>query len=530
MPQVYTLSLVPVLAVALLLFFTTALHTSNARGLAIYNLAVALWAGALLMVHFEPVATLGQRLVPVGALAAAGYLHAAYDFTRQDDYRLVWGAYAIAGLLLALGILFPGALYDPLSLGAGPWYWESVALATVGLSVPLYQLARTFEQVDPSRHSQFAALFAAGFFGYMGASTNTAFLAHGIRHPFGMLMVLGSLLILAHVVRGHQQARARRLLERSLLYAAVTAFLSAGFLFAVYLLMVPDDEPVRATWGFSAFLFLAMALLAFEPLRQHVFELVGRSLVTEAASASQLAAELAHQEERADQAERLAEIGVLTAAVAHEVRNPLGVLSAHLKILERRGADADTVADMRAQIARAGRFVDDLLRYGRPRPLALRVVELTPTVELAISTATRALSTPASVDWEISGAAVVEADQAQLMQALVVLIENALLALADVEQPRGRVRIEAAECVRVLVEDNGPGLPDAISDRVFEPFVTGRKRSEGPGTGLGLAIARRIIERHGGTLEAAPSDLGGAAFRLELPKHQPVLAAATAKE
>ncbi|MFT7623738.1 MAG: hypothetical protein ACI9WU_002921, partial [Myxococcota bacterium] len=183
LPQVYLLSLVPVLAVALLLFFSTALHAQRARGLAIYTLCVAVWAGALLMVHVPSLAHIGQRLIAAGAVAAAAYLHAAWEFTEQQDYRLVWGAYAVSGFIMAIGIAVPGAMYDPVSLGAGPWYWESIALAAVALGVPLYQLALAFERVRPDQRTQFAALFAAGFFGYMGASINTAFLAHGVRHP-----------------------------------------------------------------------------------------------------------------------------------------------------------------------------------------------------------------------------------------------------------------------------------------------------------------------------------------------------------
>jgi signal transduction histidine kinase len=78
--------------------------------------------------------------------------------------------------------------------------------------------------------------------------------------------------------------------------------------------------------------------------------------------------------------------------------------------------------------------------------------------------------------------------------------------------------------VRVVVEDNGPGIPDSIRERLFQPFVTGRGReSARPGTGLGLAIARGIAERHHGKLSAGRSELGGARFELELPRSQPVL-------
>src|SRR5262249_23714277 len=116
-------------------------------------------------------------------------------------------------------------------------------------------------------------------------------------------------------------------------------------------------------------------------------------------------------------------------------------------------------------------------------------------------------------------------------------IENALLAVTEAgragqEAPRPpRVRVTCrteGDLLRVSVEDSGPGIPPHIAPRLFEPFVTGRKR-EGArsGTGLGLAIARGIVNRHGGAISAGVSaTLGGASFQVELPRYQPVLAVA----
>lgn len=108
----------------------------------------------------------------------------------------------------------------------------------------------------------------------------------------------------------------------------------------------------------------------------------------------------------------------------------------------------------------------------------------------------------------------------------MVLYENAILALADEEDGRILTKVvDDAERVKVLVEDNGPGLPTELSDALFEPFVTGRKR-DGPrtGTGLGLAIAKRRVERHHGKISAgSSSSLGGASFTITLPKEQEML-------
>ena len=189
---------------------------------------------------------------------------------------------------------------------------------------------------------------------------------------------------------------------------------------------------------------------------------------------------------------------------------------------------------MRAQIERAERFVEDLLAYGRPRPLELRMVDLRPLIDLAWSTSRQGLgddAAPLTLDNQVDEAAVIEVDQAQLSQALVILFENAHWALAETHDPMLRVRLTIdADAHVVRIADNGPGVDPALRDSLFDAFVSGRKR-EGrkAGTGLGLPIARRIVQRHRGhlILEDSPA---GACFALMLPRHQPVLGALAAKD
>ncbi len=537
MTPLYAYSLIPVLCVALLLFFTAALRGRRARGLAAYCLATAGWSATLLLTYFPETAGLGQRLAASGTFVVASYLHAAFDFTEQRSYGLVWFAYAVAVAIAAAGAFVPGLLYDPVDLSAGPFFWESMALAMIAASVPMATLVRGWKrEEDPQRRRQVLGLLGAGILGYSGAWTNAYMLAHGHVVPYGLFAVLGSLLVLTGVVQARQRARDRRLMERSLLYAAMTAFLSAGFLFGVLTLMSESAEPLVAEYRFGALFLLAMAALAFEPIRQQIQGFVGRRLVRDQADADQLADRLAEQERRADQAERLAELGTFTSAIAHEVRNPLGVLSAYVRMLSVEGVDEEMIDEMREQIERASEFLDELLAYGRPRELELRMVDVADLVELAMSSARQALEDVAGeVDAaiELDDASVIEADQAQLNQVFVILFENALLALEETEKPR--IRVSGAlvgDALELTVEDNGPGLPEELEATLFEPFVTGRKRDgKRTGTGLGLAIARRIVERHGGAISARRSEeLGGARFDIALPRHQHVLAAATAKE
>lgn len=528
MGSLYPYSLLPVLSVSLLLFFTALRQGKKARGLAAYCLAIGLWSGVLLMIWFPSTTELAERLAAIGSFVAAAYLHAAYETTNQKKFGLVYFAYFVALVITAGAALKPGLIYGARAMTIGPLFWPTMALAVIAALVPTAHLLRAYRLAESTERGRLRRLFTAGLLGDVGGMMNALLLAHGLPLPFGMVLVLASLIILANVIREHEGAEERRLLERSLLYSAMAAFLSAGFLFGVMSLM-SSSEPFLGEYRFGALLLLFTAALAFEPLRQQIQEALGRRIIKHRATASDLARALVREEERADQAERLAELGAFASAVAHEVRNPLGVLSAHVKMLERKGADAETLTAMKEQIDRAARFVEDLLKYGRPRPLELRLIDLGATADLALSTAKQGLGKSCE-DVEVIcehavPAPLVEADQAQLMQVLIILLDNALLALSDA--PKKTLRVKSAldgDAVRLSIEDSGPGIAKEVADRLFQPFVTNRPR-EGPrpGTGLGLAIAKSIVERHHGKISAGKSSLGGAELEVILPKVQPVV-------
>jgi signal transduction histidine kinase len=221
------------------------------------------------------------------------------------------------------------------------------------------------------------------------------------------------------------------------------------------------------------------------------------------------------------------------------IKRPGSPSSAHVKLLERAGAPAANLEAVRAQVKRASRFVDDLLAYGKPRPLVVRELDIWSVIDEAVA-AVRAIHpstvltvtagpmpdatsevTPAAMPGVLIVIAIEPgtraiADRAALVDVLVNLIGNAAIAVAD----RGRITITAAGArdLELAVSDDGPGVPPELAARLFQPFVTGRGRDHAhPGTGLGLATARGIAERHGGTLSHEPVAGGGARFVVRLP-------------
>jgi len=234
-------------------------------------------------------------------------------------------------------------------------------------------------------------------------------------------------------------------------------------------------------------------------------------------------AELARTQKELIDRERLAALGELSASIAHEVRNPLGVIFNSVgslrRILNPQG-DAALLLDIIGEEAdRLNRMVGDLLDYSRPVQPSLQPVPLRPLLEEAIEAARQQAGPGAgqvTVTVQVAGdTATVRADARLLRQALVNLFLNAYQAMPregrlDVRARRGT--IEGRPCVEIVVRDTGPGIPAEMMGKIFKPFFT----TKATGTGLGLAVVRRIVEGHDGVIELgrlAP----GAEFRIRLP-------------
>jgi signal transduction histidine kinase len=215
--------------------------------------------------------------------------------------------------------------------------------------------------------------------------------------------------------------------------------------------------------------------------------------------------------------ERLAMIGQLSAAVGHDIRNPLGVIESSLFILRRRirnDARATKHLDKIArQIAVCEQIVTDLLDMARDHPPRFATIDVMEAMRGALEEAELADVYRIAIDVE-SGLAL-QADPGLLRRALVNLIANCVRALGP---EGGTIELHGAaldaDHIRLTVMDDGPGFDAAVLDIAFEPLVTTRET----GVGLGLSLVRSVVLRHRGRALASNRTEGGARVDLDLPR------------
>jgi signal transduction histidine kinase len=218
-------------------------------------------------------------------------------------------------------------------------------------------------------------------------------------------------------------------------------------------------------------------------------------------------------------------MGHLVGAVAHEVRNPLFVISASFDALQVRLGEGDAIVathlrNLREQIDRLAALMHDLLEYGKPPEMKISVAPLERAISEAMAGAgPLALSESVALVNEFpDDLGFVLMDRARLARAIGNLLENAI----HYTPSGGTVRIRGGVIEHSMrtwiwcsIEDSGPGFGFNAS-HVFEPFFSKRPN----GTGLGLSIVQRTIEMHGGRIYAANGENGGAKMTIELPRMQ----------
>jgi PAS domain S-box-containing protein len=213
----------------------------------------------------------------------------------------------------------------------------------------------------------------------------------------------------------------------------------------------------------------------------------------------------------------LARLGEMAAMLAHEIKNPLAAVRGAIEVIGTRlpagGRDTAIVKEIVSRIDSLNELMKDLLLFARPPAPKPQPIEIQPLVR---STAQLLREDPAlnAVHIEVEGSCPsVLADPGLLQIVFLNLMVNSAQAMRN-GSGHIRVSIEAsAGNCRIDFEDDGPGIPPEIRDKIFSPFFTTKSR----GTGLGLATARRLIEAHRGTIDVHCPPVGGTTVSIQLP-------------
>lgn len=238
------------------------------------------------------------------------------------------------------------------------------------------------------------------------------------------------------------------------------------------------------------------------------------------------------------EAEKLDSIGRLAAGVAHELKNPLAIVSMGVEFLQRRHGDDGTTTGVLRELAdavqRAEGVIRGLLDYSAPRRLEMKPQDLNAVIRAVLRLVRGEIREGKhTVEVELDELPLTLVDRGKMMQVFVNLFTNALQAMEGGGTLTVRTRAERLQRVEPVAEgecdedfhvgdrvvvaeisDTGPGIPPENLARIFEPFVT--TKPAGKGTGLGLSVVRSIVNLHHGTIVMRNRDGGGATATLTL--------------
>ena len=227
--------------------------------------------------------------------------------------------------------------------------------------------------------------------------------------------------------------------------------------------------------------------------------------------------------EQAVQLQKLAELGRLGAAIAHELNNPLTSIIAYSDHLTNRlqsgsvdPTDVERMVRISEAASRIQQFARELTDYSRPASRLVEPLEIHAVIDRALSFCKHVLpGADITIERSYSDVPSIEGMQTPLTQAFVNLVTNAWHAMDGVT---GTLRISTSvrdDRVVVAVADQGTGIPQDVLPRIFEPYFS--TKPKGHGIGLGLSIVRQVVSDQGGTIRAEPNEPQGTVFIIELP-------------
>lgn len=234
----------------------------------------------------------------------------------------------------------------------------------------------------------------------------------------------------------------------------------------------------------------------------------------------ELRSELIVKEQALKRSEKLALLGETAAALAHEVRNPLGSIKLFMSLLRRDLDGNQSALEMVENVDRSVQALDNvvgnILRFSKKEKIEVAAMNLHSIIQEQVSYCRLSAGETLTFDLDLRANPFMQGNEQSLRQVFCNLMINAAQAMKN----KGLIRVctrDTESGLEISIQDNGPGIDSAIRERIFDPFVTNKNE----GTGLGLAVVSQIVALHGGTITAGdePSPpQSGAKFTIYLPR------------
>ena len=211
--------------------------------------------------------------------------------------------------------------------------------------------------------------------------------------------------------------------------------------------------------------------------------------------------------------ERLSNLGEMSAGIAHELRNPLAVISGYTKILLKKVDDplVPAVEAISKEVSVMDRIIADFLSFARPTELVLSDIDLAELINSCVKSVTDCTK-GIQIIYNSGDLPLIRADEVLLRQSITNLLQNAAESMPDGGELKINSVVDDERCLNISISDAGHGIPEDIRDKIFLPFYTTKER----GTGLGLSIVHKIVVSHGGNILVDTGEKG-TTFTIRLP-------------
>ena len=504
-------------------------HSKVAQFFCLYSLPVALWSWCQLQGGLSTTPSIS--LVWIRAMFYAVIIfpvlltHFFSAFLRVDQRKM-----CLIGWILVVSFLpfissnqflrESGPLgFLPAMPRAGPLFLPFNLVWFGWIFYDWWLLSRGSQDGKGPGRKQVNWLFAAFVFGYATGCVNFLYL-YGIClppiQPFGDYGVPIGFLAIAYGVFIYGLFDIQVVIRRSLVYSFLVTLLSVGYFGAIYLIegLFQTQLGYRSS-TISVAAFALMALL-FQPLKIGIQQLIDWLIFRK--PHEEMVKQVERLEQEVLQTEKLKAISTLAAGMAHEIKNPLTALKTFTEFIPEKQNDPIFLKKLyevfTMETQRIQEVVQELLEFAKPKTPRFKSVNIGPIINSTVDFLSGDLL-KRSIQWTIScrhNGATIQADQDQLRQILINLIQNAADAM-----PTGGTLTLATQVndgyLELAITDTGEGIPKELLPKIFDPFVT----TKPTGTGLGLAMVQTLVRAHHGTISVVSTPARGTTFTLRFP-------------